>query len=339
MSPMLLVSTTALALVSLTAILSWFLPRLTRPELYFAVTVPAAFRDGAEGREILRRYRLELTLGSAVTLVAAFVLPRLNALLAPLAVYAEWIALFVVFLRARRHVLPYGVAPTSVREAPLWNHEWIVPGGRLAATGPFLILAAAAAFVGLHRGDFPARVLASLAGAFVPLVVLTVVLYGLAHWVRAVYVTGTQGARELRFRRTVAAVLLGLQYVVAIEWTWAAIRRLFPELKVGAAGDLAIGFLPLVVVALGIVTLAQLRQGGGGLPESRMGVPIGDRTLDRYWRLGVFYFNRSDPAIFVEQRFGLGYTVNFAHVLSWIIVVVPLLVAASVPLLIMHLRG
>src|SRR5258708_34249521 len=38
----------------------WFLPRLTRPDLYFAVTVPRPFRDGPEGKSILRRYRIEL---------------------------------------------------------------------------------------------------------------------------------------------------------------------------------------------------------------------------------------------------------------------------------------
>jgi uncharacterized membrane protein len=54
-------------------------------------------------------------------------------------------------------------------------------------------------------------------------------------------------------------------------------------------------------------------------------VPVGDRTLDRYWKLGVFYFNRDDSAVLVEKRFGLGYSLNFARPTAWfILLLVPL---------------
>lgn len=29
--------------------------------------------------------------------------------------------------------------------------------------------------------------------------------------------------------------------------------------------------------------------------------------------LGAFYINRDDPSIFVEKRFGIGYTINFGN--------------------------
>jgi uncharacterized membrane protein len=42
----------------------------------------------------------------------------------------------------------------------------------------------------------------------------------------------------------------------------------------------------------------------------------------------MFYVNRDDPALLVEKRFGIGYTLNFGHPGSWLllvgIVVVPL---------------
>ncbi|MDY0407541.1 DUF5808 domain-containing protein [Paracerasibacillus soli] len=40
---------------------------------------------------------------------------------------------------------------------------------------------------------------------------------------------------------------------------------------------------------------------------------------DQYWKLGIFYFNKNDPSIFIEKRFGIGWTNNWAHPLSWII--------------------
>jgi uncharacterized membrane protein len=56
-----------------------------------------------------------------------------------------------------------------------------------------------------------------------------------------------------------------------------------------------------------------LRTGQGG---ARLGAPnetATDRTSDRHWTLGVIYINRDDPAILVEQRFGVGWTLNFGN--------------------------
>jgi uncharacterized membrane protein len=47
--------------------------------------------------------------------------------------------------------------------------------------------------------------------------------------------------------------------------------------------------------------------------------PAGDGTPDANWKLGVLYFNPDDAAIFVEKRFGVGYTMNFARPMAWVI--------------------
>jgi uncharacterized membrane protein len=39
----------------------------------------------------------------------------------------------------------------------------------------------------------------------------------------------------------------------------------------------------------------------------------GFRDDDRYWHGGFFYSNPDDPALFVEKRYGLGWTLNFGH--------------------------
>lgn len=38
---------------------------------------------------------------------------------------------------------------------------------------------------------------------------------------------------------------------------------------------------------------------------------------DRYWKLGVFYYNPDDPSIWIEKKFGIGMTINFARWQSW----------------------
>jgi uncharacterized membrane protein len=49
--------------------------------------------------------------------------------------------------------------------------------------------------------------------------------------------------------------------------------------------------------------------------------------------LGLFYVNGEDPALMVEKRFGIGYTINFGHPGAWLVigtlVAVAIVLAAS----------
>lgn len=50
---------------------------------------------------------------------------------------------------------------------------------------------------------------------------------------------------------------------------------------------------------------------------------------DKHWKWGIFYFNKEDPDLFVEKKYGVGWTVNFARPGIWIflfiVIVLPLL--------------
>lgn len=61
-----------------------------------------------------------------------------------------------------------------------------------------------------------------------------------------------------------------------------------------------------------------------------------NRDDDMYWKLGQFYFNREDPALFLEKRFGVGWTVNWARPLVWIILLLIIGVAFLIPTLLTH---
>ncbi len=52
---------------------------------------------------------------------------------------------------------------------------------------------------------------------------------------------------------------------------------------------------------------------------------IMDIDDDRYWKGGLMYFNKEDPSLFVEKRFGIGWTINFARPMSYVILFGPLL--------------
>jgi uncharacterized membrane protein len=56
-----------------------------------------------------------------------------------------------------------------------------------------------------------------------------------------------------------------------------------------------------------------------------------DRNDNKYWKWGIIYINADDPAIWLPKRTGLGWTLNFAHKMSFVylvlLLVLPTLVA------------
>lgn len=59
-----------------------------------------------------------------------------------------------------------------------------------------------------------------------------------------------------------------------------------------------------------------------------------NRDDDRYWKLGTFYINPDDPALFVEKRFGSGWTNNFARPFSWVLLIAPILIVLLITMFI-----
>jgi uncharacterized membrane protein len=49
------------------------------------------------------------------------------------------------------------------------------------------------------------------------------------------------------------------------------------------------------------------------IPADRQPTTNVFRDDERYWYGGLLYSNPDDPALFVEKRYGLGWTLNFGH--------------------------
>jgi uncharacterized membrane protein len=73
---------------------------------------------------------------------------------------------------------------------------------------------------------------------------------------------------------------------------------------------------------------SRLRLGGAGTNTPH----TVNRDDDRLYRWGLFYFNRDDPALFVPKRFGIGWTVNMARPLAWVMLAATVAAIAIGPL-------
>ena len=69
----------------------------------------------------------------------------------------------------------------------------------------------------------------------------------------------------------------------------------------------------LIALILVLFWHPQRSQRKANTPADRQPTSAMFRDDDRYWSGGIFYSNPDDPALFVEKRYDLGWTLNFGH--------------------------
>lgn len=53
------------------------------------------------------------------------------------------------------------------------------------------------------------------------------------------------------------------------------------------------------------------------------------RDDDRFWKLGIFYVNRDDASLFLPERFGIGWTINWGRPGAWVLMLALVLVTIA----------
>jgi uncharacterized membrane protein len=351
-------------MIGLCLVMSYLVPRLTRPDVYFAVTVPPEFRDSAEGCSILKRYRVGVIFFGILALLIVLAgirirEPNRQAVVTVAAFFLQGVGIFLAYYRARGHVLPHAVAPATVREAALVPREVRLPGGWLVQLPPFALLAATAIWLHVHWSQIPEVfpihwgadgqpnnwATRGFAGVYGPLLIgailcalMAFMAYAMLRWSRLIRVGGTAGEGERHFRLVVVSILVASEYFLALLFTWTSLLPLSNK-QTGPPGVGLVLVFALAFTVIVVVLLLRVGQGGSRLvgsagAESGAVAPVGDRTPDKYWKLGLFYVNRNDPALFVEKRFGIGYTVNFGHPGMWVFLAVLVAVFVGIVLII-----
>lgn len=141
--------------------------------------------------------------------------------------------------------------------------------------------------------------------------------------------------RNIIFRRRWSAFLLILGVLL---------QAMFYLIQIATLYELGDKFIMMITLAFTIVALVyaiwlSISTGQGGSRIKINGVRAQTSKVnvddDRYWKLGQFYYNRNDPSLFVEKRFGVGWTINIARPLAWIIlltiIAIPILITIFLP--------
>lgn len=320
--------------ITATAVFAGFeylLPEMTRPGVMFAVSVAPGLRADPAGASIIRRYRRTIMLFALAALLMLLAQP-IGARSGAGAFLAQYAGFLIATLRARRETKPHAIAAPTARQASPEPHE---PPAALAvlAIAPVITVIAAAIWIPSHwdrlRDPFPvhwmldgepdawvARTpfhvygMLGLLGGIIAL--LAIVSCGLLFWSRRIARPGRPPATGVGFTWVSIVLLVVGEYLLAA----AALMPL-------GFGSIRSEFAIFVVVAACSIYLAIAGHSGAAIADGARA--IHDGTPDEAWKLGIFYFNRHDPAFFVEKRFGLGWSLNFGHRLAWLAIAAALL--------------
>ena len=321
-------------------------PFVVRRGLVFGVYVGEQAAEGEEARAIRRGWLAAMVAALAIgaglgglMLALRIGPPPLAALVPALVLVAGSYAAYIrAYLRARplaAEGAPLAAAPLSAgpppsRALPLASLAVAVLGGLVAVGYAWLRYPDLPAQVPTHFGP-SGRPDAWSPRSFSSVMVLplTTLLLGTAMAIGACLTArakrairhpdgGVSLAAQQRFRQATANYLALVVIVMTAMLTLMSIFAVRTALGLAAGMPPALLAVVVVLLALsvggGLFIALRYGQGGARLERAAAAAPLTNGLADNSrWVLGVFYVNRDDPSIFVEKRFGIGYTMNFGN--------------------------
>ena len=274
------------------------MPRFSRPDILFAVTVPEEFASGV-GRTLVARYQAIVWTGAAAAPAVSLLIPTppvsgRGAFLTMAVVAGNVIVGLCAWLWANRRARVHAVAHADVRVASLVPRDTSLPGGALFAAGPFAILLATAMLSIAYGDQAPegsgsTRPFGTLAlGALYVAMMLTMAV-SLARRSRQIAVDGLAAAAEQRFRLVNVLVLVLAGYAMAIMLSVTTLESM-PTFGNTLSGRVGFVMLPVMLFNFG-VAFWMFRVGQGGqraVPAAARQEVHGDATPDHAWKLAAW---------------------------------------------------
>jgi uncharacterized membrane protein len=144
-------------------------------------------------------------------------------------------------------------------------------------------------------------------------------------------------AQQLSFRKYSSWFLFATTTLMTILFVFLQLSTIHTDIgKSSLILTLPIGFLIVTFIMSGIYAF-KVGQSG-----SRLEVDVVDDDVegitnyddDQFWKAGIFYVNKNDPSIFVEKRFGVGWSINFGNPIGYFILFLPIVLILFISFLI-----
>ena len=120
-------------------------------------------------------------------------------------------------------------------------------------------------------------------------------------------------AQNIAFRYAMSKLLFAMATLVSLLFL---LIQCFMVFGIQEGNYILIATIIILVPSIGGSLYIAIRYGQGGerlrVNEKEANMESGSTyDDDKYWKMGLFYFNPKDPTVWVEKRFGLGMTINF----------------------------
>ena len=346
-------------LVGLTMALT---PRLQPRGEVFSVSVPTSAWDDSRIRRLMNRYVAIVIAATALFTVAALALCLMGNVEASLAVVV--VASLALLAIGYGLILRYRAKVQGLKRACGWaaqsqQHVATIGEGAEQAPRPISLawnwlyvplVALTAAVVAVGYGSMPDAVpmhvdvsgnvtdmvpKSPMVAAFpVALEVFLATVFAFCHWMALRSKKGLEPGRPassswaygmFAYAQTAFLLVMGLACTAACGFGMAL--AMIGIVSMGVAVAVIVGVALLCVVGDLIVGV---KYGQSGSRVFRM--EASDTLLsddDRFWKLGMLYCNPDDASLFLPQRSGIGWTVNWGRPAAWAMVAAFVLIVAA----------
>jgi uncharacterized membrane protein len=284
-----------------------------RRDILFGVRVPAGFRSGQEGRRAIEVFRTIVIVQLLLSLAAILLASRVQLQrVAPLAGVTTPLAAILGFALQNRRLKSFAVARVQNREVEVSSEPERLPWFMWLWPGPFVALAATAAYLRSNWDRIPERfpthwgingqpdgwTQRTFGGVYGSLILGAQIVA----LVSVIALAGWYGARRSSLRPAIAGIAIAAEYSITCLIVAAALAPLV------STPLWAMLLAPLAILAPAMIYAARKAKQPRDSP---------DPTPDECWKGGMLYYNPNDAALMVERRDSVGLTVNFGNPWSW----------------------
>lgn len=352
-----------------TTVMLAFMPYLTRKTENFGVTIPETIYERKDFKSMRKKYALITLLIGIIFVLLFFIIgltmkPTATTIVFSIIIVTYIIANFLIYL-------PFHFKMKKIKQAENWQAErtstfvvdmkfrqekliysnwlFLIPGFlTLFTIGiTFLFFDKIPEKIPMHT-DFAGNVrfddksignLLMLPGVQIFMVALFIFInFIIKHSKQQVSIENpeTSKQRNILYRRRWSLYIIITSILMTLLFAFAQLTFIFPVLL--PYTDI-VSISIIVIILIGTFVLSALTgQGGSRIKlKNELDDTVVDQDNDQFWKLGQFYFNKNDPSIFIEKRFGIGWTNNWAHPISWIFLIVIIGLAIGIPLLLSRL--
>lgn len=341
-------------------------PKITRKDLIFGVSIPLDRTKDEEIKKISKSYYIEMTGITLIIAIIYFIILNKafsHPLTLVLFIFIIIGVYFVVFLRANKKMKKYksennlmgnkkqvvyvdtNMSKTLRKDAVIHSIWFIIPGAiaLINLILPLMNYDKLPAQIAMHwniqgvADSFVDKSIGSvISTGLMPLMlvgILTFTNYSIAISKNKIDASNPASSSQKLFKfKKINSIMI---YCLAVGLTFLLTTfnlKSYNFISFDIAKFTPFLILFLLVVVIGPITISiKLGQGGSNLKdknESDIDSDVMNVDDDEFWKLGSFYYNPNDPSIFVEKRFGSGWTLNFGNKTSIVISVVFLIFVA-----------